>query len=340
MSALIYAILGLAVINLTFAAVVVLLRTHNVRRGARLDVRKRVWYPRIIGFLSDDSDAEDLRASVTHYEQRDVVEVSWDIARRLRGSDRARVQLFAAPLLDETTLDLEARRSETRARALQIVSCLGGDIYEPATVAFLDDRSSLVSVVAARALCQPSRAQWINEVLDRLGRYESWSVALTASMLENAGMGAAPAMREYLGDGRRPAFARAAVARSLMLLKDAEAADVAADQLTNANPELVAACLRLLAAVGSETHADAVRPLINDDRFFVRAEAMTVLGKLGEPRDAEAIVAAIEIDSPWIAIRAASALAELHATDELATLVNAGGLPAEAAVETLYGGVA
>lgn len=340
MSALIYAILGFAFVNLTFAAAVVLLRMRNVRRAARLDERKRVWYPRIIGLISDDSDTESLRALVAPHEQRDVVEISWDTARRLRGSDRARVQRFAAPLLDETTPDLEARRSETRARALQIVSVLGGTAYEPAIVAFLDDRSSLVSVVAARALCQPNRTQWIYEVLDRLGRYESWSVALTASMLENAGTGAAPAMREYLGDGRRPAFGRAAVARSLMLLKDAEAADVAAAQLTKADPELIAACLRLLAAVGSEAHAHAVRPLIDDDRFFVRAEAMTVLGKLGEPRDAEAILAAIEVDSPWIAIRATSALAELHATDELATLVNAGGLPAEAAIETLYSGVA
>jgi len=338
MSALIYAILGLAFINLTFAAAVVLLRMRNVRRAARLDVLKDVWHPRIIGLISDDSNTESLRALVAPHEQRDVVEISWDIARRLRGSDR--VQRFAAPLLDETTPDLEARRSETRARALQIVSCLGGTAYEPAIVASLDDRSSLVSVVAARALCQPNRTQWIYEVLDRLGRYESWSVALTASMLENAGTGAAPAMREYLGDDRRPAFARAAVARSLMLLKDAEAADVAAAQLTKTDPELIAACLRLLAAVGSEAHAHAVRPLIDDDRFFVRAEAMTVLGKLGEPRDAEAILAAIDVDSPWIAIRATSALAELHATDELATLVNAGGLPAEAAIETLYNGVA
>ena len=144
-----------------------------------------------------------------------------------------RVQRFAAPLLDVTTPDLEARRPETRARALQIVSCLGGSAYEPAIVAFLDDPSSLVSVVAARALCQPNRAQWIERCWIDWAGTESWSPALTASMLANVGTGAAPAMREYLGDDRRPAFARAAVARSLTLLKDAESADVAAAQLTN-----------------------------------------------------------------------------------------------------------
>ena len=40
MSGLVFAILGLAFINLTFAAAVVLLRIRNVRRAARLEVRK------------------------------------------------------------------------------------------------------------------------------------------------------------------------------------------------------------------------------------------------------------------------------------------------------------
>jgi HEAT repeat protein len=83
-----------------------------------------------------------------------------------------------------------------------------------------------------------------------------------------------------------------------------------------------------------------VRPLITDDRFFVRAAAMTVLGKVGAPEDADLIVAAMDTDSAWIAIRATQALADLHASSELAELVNSGGLPAEAAIETLYGGAA
>jgi len=340
MSGLVLAIAGLAFINLTFAAVVVLLRIRNVRRVARIAERRRRWYPRVIGLISDDSDTQGLSELVAPSEQEDVVEICWDVARRLRGSDRSRIQRFAAPLLDVTTPDLEARRPETRARALQIVSCLGGRVYEPAIVGFLDDPSPLVSVVAARALCQPNRAEWIREVLDRLVRYEAWSPALTASMLATVGTGAAPDMRQYLGDRRRPAFARAAVARSLTLLKDVESAEVAAAQMTSGDPELITACLHLLAAIGSEAQADAVRPLIDDDRFFVRAAAISVLGKLGAPEDAQTIVAAIEPDSPWIAIRASHALADLHASNELAALVEAGGLPAEAAIETLYGGAA
>ena len=340
MSGLVFAVLGLAFINLTFAALVVLLRLRNVRRAARLEERRRVWYPRIIGLISGDPDAERLSESVDPSEQSDVIEIAWDVARRLRGGDRSRVQRFAAPLLGVTIPDLEARRPETRAREVQIVSCLGGSDYEHTIVEFLDDPSSLVSLAAARALCQPNRVRWIGEVLDRLGRYGAWSPALTASMLAEVGMEAAPEMRVYLGEDRRPAYARAAVARSLALLKDAESADVAAAQLTTADSELVAACLRLLAVVGSEAQANAVRPLITDDRFFVRANAMTVLGKVGAPEDADLIVAAMEAGSAWIAIRATQALADLHASSELAALVNSGGLPAEAAIETLYGGAA
>jgi len=117
MSGLVLAIAGLAFINVTFAAVVVLLRIRNVRRAARLDDRRPRWYPRIIEVISDDSDTQGLSELVAPNEQRDVVEISWDVARRLRGSDRSRVQRFAAPLLDVTMPDLEARRPETRAVA-------------------------------------------------------------------------------------------------------------------------------------------------------------------------------------------------------------------------------
>ena len=79
-----------------------------------------------------------------------------------------RIQQFAAPLMGVMTHDLEARRPEKRARAVQIVSCLGGDDYEETVARSLDDPSTLVSLVAARALAQPNRVRWIGAILDRL----------------------------------------------------------------------------------------------------------------------------------------------------------------------------
>jgi len=340
MSWLIQAVLVLVAVNLMFSGLVVLLRINNARRAERLEARKVVWYPRIIGLISDGSVPESLAALVEPQERSDVVEIAWEIARRLRGTDRSRVQEFAAPLLQTLIPDLKARRPETRARALQIVTSLGGSEYEDTTVRFLDDPSPLVSLVAARALSQPRHAPQIGQVLDRLDRYQRWSQALTSSMLAEVGMEAAPAMRAHLDDDGRPTHARAAVARSLELLRDIEAASVAADQLEDADAELIAACLRLLFVVGTEAQAGAVRPLIDDDRFFVRSAAMIALGRLGSRDDATLIMGAIDPDSPWVAIRATQALAELHATAELATLVTNGGLPADAAIETLYGGAA
>jgi HEAT repeat protein len=102
---------------------------------------------------------------------------------------------------------------------------------------------------------------------------------------------------------------------------------------------LVAACLRLLTVVGRGVHADAVRPLLSDDRFFIRAAAIVALGKLGSKEDVDAIVAAVDDSSPWVPIRSAHALADLHAPDALARLTAMGGVPAAAAIETLYEGV-
>ncbi len=340
MTEILLLITSLAVLNLVFAALVVALRVFNWRRAERFDGRKQSWQPKLIALISDDSDPAALSSQVDPREQADVVEISWALARRLRGQDRARIQQFAEPLMGVVTRDLKARRPERRARAVQITSCLGGDDYAETLVDCLDDSSTLVSLVAARALAQPNRVDRIDPILDRLHRYDQWSQALLSSMLANVGPEATPAMRRYLSDDRHTSRSRAAIARALELLRDVEAGDVAAQQLTSPDGEVVAACLRLLSVVGRGIHAVGVRPLLLDDRFFIRAAAITTLGKIGVREDAESIVQMVDGDSPWIAIRSAQALADLHATDELATLVEGGGLPAEAAVETLYGGAA
>ncbi len=340
MTQILLVIIGLAILNLVFAALVIVLRVINRRRIARFALRKRLWQPRLIALISDDVDPTDLSRDVESGEQRDVVEIAWEFSRRLRGPDRERVQAFAVPLLGVMTKDLNARRQETRARAVQVVACLGGDDYEETIAGYLDDPSTLVSLVSARALAQPNRVQWIGAILDRLYRYDEWSQALLSSMLANVGSEATPAMRRYLDDDLNTPHSRAAVARALELLRDVEAADVAAQQLDSADGEVVAACLRLLSVVGRGIHAVGVRPLLEDERFFIRSAAITTLGRIGVREDALTIAQMVDGDSPWVAIRSAQALADLHATDELAALVERGGLPAEAAIETLYGGAA
>jgi len=340
MTGLAAVIVGLAVLNLVFAGLVVLLRVAHGRRAARLERLNLHWQRLLIQLIAGDLDPVDLAGQVDPAEQRDVVEIAWNFARRIRGADRERIRMFAAPLLDVVKTELASKRAETRARALQVVSCLGDADGESTLASFLDDASLLVSLVAARALCQPQRARWIGEVLLRLDRHASWSVALSSSMLATVGIGAAETMRVYLGDARNPPDGRVAVARALELLRDPEAADVAASQIPGADPNLIASCLRLLSVVGRATHADVVRPFIVDERFFVRAAAITTLGKIGTRADARAIVEAPDIGSPWVAIRSAQALSDLHASDELASLVGRGGLLADAAIETLYGGAA
>jgi len=340
MTGLAIAIVGLAALNLLFAGLVLVLRVLHGRRASRRKRRNEHWQPLLIGLLSDDSDPAALAEQVDPAEQRDVIEIAWNIARRLRGPDRERIRAFAVPLLDVVAADLASGRAETRARALQIVSCLGDTDGEATISTFLDDSSPLVSLVAARALCQPQREQWFGEVLLRLDRYSSWSVALLSSMLAGVGVAAAARMRTYLADGRNPVGGRVAVARALELLRDPEASDVAAAQIPGSDPNLIAACLRLLSVVGRAEHAAVVRPLIADERFFVRSAAITTLGRIGNRQDARLIFETTDDDSPWVAIRSAQALANLHASDELALLAARGGLLRDAAIETLYGGAA
>jgi hypothetical protein len=161
MTGIVVALATLAALNAVFALLIILLRVFNERSASRRARQEETWYPKLIGMVSNDSDPEALREEVEAGERDAVVEIAWSVARRVRGADRERVRRFASPLLSGTIADLGSRRAETRARALQIVSCLGEERHEAIFVTCLDDPSPLVSLVAARALCQPSRARWV-----------------------------------------------------------------------------------------------------------------------------------------------------------------------------------
>ncbi len=333
MTGLLAVVGALVAVNVAFAVVVVMLRIRSnvrARRFGRIEAR---WEPVIIGYIGGDDEVPP----VPEKEVRHVLEIAGRFARRLRGPDRERVQKFSAPLVGALLDGLTERSPEKRSAAIELLSVLALEQHGDRIVPILDDPVPRVSLVAARALSNPGYPQYTAAVLERMHRYSTWSSSLMSSMLAEAGAGARADLRRYLGDETRPVFGRVVVAGSLRLLSDPESATIAADALDSNDPDLVLSCLRLIDVVGSQTHANAVRPLLDHSAFFVRAETVTVLSHVGAPSDVPAIARMIHDDSPWVAIRCARALLTLGQRHMLQDLAAGVGLAADSAREVLHG---
>lgn len=335
MIALVVIVAVLLLANLLAAGVVLLLRVRSNRKVRRLGSIEAEWEPIIIGLIGGSDEAVP---PVPDHQTRHVLEISGRFARRLRGPDRDRVREFARPLVEVLLENLDARSADKRASTIELLSVLSLDVHGEEIVAALDDPSTRVSFVAATALSQPDLAQYSSVVLDQLYRYSAWSPSLLSSMLARGGRSSPQDLRRYLDDRTKSPAARVAVAGALRLLNDPKACPIAARALDSDDSEIVVACLRLLAAVGTDQQADAVRGLLEHETFYVRAEALKVIGQIGSPADVHVIVRSLHHDSPWVAIQAANALRALGEYRVLRLAGAGDGLAATAAREVLLEG--
>jgi HEAT repeat protein len=327
-------VLGLFMLNVASALVVIFLRSRSNGRARRFGRIESYWEPVIIKVIGDSNGVVP---PVPASEARHVLEIAGRFARRLRGPDRDRVQVFCAPYVGLMRKGLSSRSAEKRAAAVELLSVLALETHADDIVGALDDRSPRVSLVAAKALSNPHCPEYTPTVLDHLHRYSGWSSSLVSRMLAQVGAGALGDLRNYLGDIRRPTSARAVVAGALEFLSDPVSAPIAAEALGSADPDLVVACLRLLNEVGGPAQAGAVRALTNHPAFFVRSTSTTVLGRIGDEADVASITAMVYDKSPWVAIRSAGALLALGHNEILEDLAAGRGLAADCARETLSG---
>lgn len=332
MTELLGVIVILFAVNVLFVVVVIFLRIRSNYRARRLTQIESVWDPVIVGVvISDDQDVPPIPEN----EARHVLEIAGRFARRLRGPDREKVQKFAAPIVGLLEERLTSGSQDSRAAAVELLGLLAPNSYSASIVAALNDPSPRVSLVAARALLHPDTTNHTPAVLRQLHRYSTWSPSLVSSMLEQAGSGALPDLRRYLGDAKNATWARAVVAGALQRLSDPQSAAVAADALESDDPELAVACLRLIGTVGSSLQADAVRRLAQHPVFFVRSETAAVLGHIGDDSDIEAIASMAGSDVPWESIHAVRALLDLGQHSMLEGLSAGHGQGADSAREAL-----
>ncbi|MFW2340364.1 MAG: HEAT repeat domain-containing protein [Acidimicrobiia bacterium] len=295
---------------LYLAAAAFAMRIRNVIRSRRYTSLEATWEPVLLDVIDGSEPAAALHAAVAKRSIRHFLKFLVRYARLLTGSDRANVVEIAAEYLPVMIKDLSARRPATRALAVQTLATLGMESYGATIARALDDKSPLVSMVAARTLSASRRPEYVNDVLANLHRYSSWNGRFLASMLASMGPEVAPSLRAYLHADGDP-LDRSVAADALSLLTDPAAGDVATAVLQTApHRELAAASLRLLRSVGSPEHLPTVRDYGRSRDFVLRALAMRVLGSIGEAADMVLLEKGMMDLEPWVAINSAEAMLE------------------------------
>ncbi len=307
---------ALLALALFFAALTLVLRARNALTARRWARREGAWTPLVLDCLAGDRTEPQVLDAVDPADYVPFADFLVRFARRLKGQELARIRALAAPVLDDVARLATRGAPELRARAVQTVGDLGSAAHIDALVAALDDPSPLVAMTAVRALAHRGRPEHIDAVAAQLPRFRAWSPGYLAATLAAFGPEAVPPLRYALADPREPVSSRIVAAEALHRLHDLASADVAARAVeTETDADLVAACLRLLAAVGTAAQAPTVRRAAASPDAAVRAQACAALAALGGAADAPTLVAALNDPSPWVVLRAAQSLRTIPGAD-------------------------
>ena len=310
--------------TLVLSAYALLKRAQHQRRARQMAALSDRWLEPLLGALGDPEGVSSVQALVHEDDEIRFLEFAIEYARRLRGEGRGVLREIARPFLPRVVERTTARGTELRAWGVQVLGTLGLPEYEKEVIAALDDSSQLVAMVAARALARRETPQYAPEVLARLDRFSEWNRMFLASMLASMGPEVSPELRAGLADTTLPPQTRSVMAEALLRQGDFTAADVAAEIAGGeADTELMASVLRLLAAVGRPDHAAVVRPHCTSAHPAVRAQALKAIGFLGGEEDVPMLLEAMKDESPWPALYAARGARDAGGAEALQELVGA-----------------
>lgn len=286
------------------------LRIVNARVAARWARIESTWEPALLEVLSGDLAPDGLVRRLAPGEVPFFAEFLGRFIRRLTGPERQRLLALASPLLPDIRRGLRSRSAEVRARTVNLLGVLSLPADTADIRAALGDPSPLVAMVAERALARSGGTAHAEAMVAYLHRFPEWRPSYLAAMLAAAGPAIVPVLLERLRDRGAPLRVRAVAADALVRLNAPEGGALAAGLLGGeADPELRAALLRLIAHVGQAEQLPAVRAELAAPEEGVRIAAVRALAALGGAEDIPRLAHAVEDPSRWVAEQAARGLA-------------------------------
>jgi len=173
---------------------------------------------------------------------------------------------------------------------------------------YLDDKSPIMSLCAARALMQIDPVRAVPLFVPRIVARSDWSRGSIAAILQESGDAIVSGV---LTEATLQASGEVAIRllRFLAGVSPRSAAPIIRNALGSpAEEQMISTCLQLMS---NQTDLDCVRPLLSHPRWHIRMQAATTLGRLGVPGDEQRLVEMLADGQWWVRYRAASGLLKL-----------------------------
>jgi hypothetical protein len=177
-----------------------------------------------------------------------------------------------------------------------------------AVLPFMGDKSSIVSLCAARAISQIDRARAMSMFIPQILERDDWRQGSVARILKEVGNGlAAQELSSAVLRANQDMAPR--MVRFLADVSPEHAAPVIRQILTSSvDDHLRSTCLQVMT---DRNDIDLVRGLLNHPRWHVRMQAASALGRLGDASDRSRLVELLIDPQWWVRYRAAQALSSL-----------------------------
>lgn len=319
--ALISSLVAATATAVLFTSVVVLrLRLIAHRRAERNFIK--TWRPLLteMAIQGIDPDA-DRRLKAAELPSRDAWHFllnEWNVLQDcLKGSARQHLIRAGYKLgLDQMAWTM-LKRSHSLGEQLLAAVTLGhlGEISAwNDLVAKLDSRNTLLSLMAAKALCNIDPDRAIGMVIERILNREDWAGARVAGVLLEAGAGAISRPLHDAILAGSPETQEKLISFLPMVYK-ASASHVIHKLLSKEIVEdnVVGACLKVSDGPLELPH---VRRLTLHPRWHIRMLAATALGRLGGEEDCPLLLELLNDREWWVRYRAAQALINLPFLDQ------------------------
>ncbi|MBT8442291.1 MAG: HEAT repeat domain-containing protein [Gammaproteobacteria bacterium] len=174
--------------------------------------------------------------------------------------------------------------------------------------AALDSENPMLSLMAAKALCNidPDRAMPL--LLPRIVARDDWSDARVAGVLQEAGASAVSLpLRDAILESDEEHVEKL-IGYLPMIFKPVAATVISRLLRRTVDDRITGACLKVS---NSPLELPEVRKLVSHPRWHIRMRVATVLGRIGEEKDSKLLIELLSDPEWWVRYRAAQALAAL-----------------------------
>lgn len=317
------AAVGLAGAVLLLAVFLVAGRAAGARRRVRIRPLRDRWELALARYLAAD---EEPRLPASREERQVLRAVALEALADLRGRERERVTalLETAGIVDDAIADLRSRRATTRRVGAETLaearSARGADALSEGVL----DPNPTVSVACARGLAELGDEARLGPALALAEAAATDAPGAAAELLLALGSRAPGVLPGAYTRTRSRELKRliAAVVGELRLF---DAVEVLRDAVGSGDDELVARGAHGLGAIGDSEAVPRLLELLRSSRpVFVRVQAATALGAIGDPASAAALAQALHDDAWLLRERAARALTHLGAEGRTALARAAG----------------